>query len=41
VDVAASVRSYPLQKDMDMQGRIYYTLEKLSCIIIVRTHIVV
>jgi hypothetical protein len=24
-----------------MQGRIYYVLEKLSCIIIVRTHIVV
>ena len=33
MDDATSVRSYPLQDDMDIQGRIYYVLEKLSCII--------
>jgi hypothetical protein len=35
MDISASVCSYPLQDDMDLQGRIYYVLEKLICIIIV------
>jgi hypothetical protein len=41
MDVSASVRLYPLQKDMDIQGCICYILEKLSCDFIVRTHNVV
>ena len=41
MDISASVRSYPLQDDMDMQGHIYHILEKSSYFIIVRTHIVV
>jgi hypothetical protein len=36
MDISANDRSYPLQDDMDIQGRIFYVLEKLSCIIIVR-----
>jgi hypothetical protein len=38
MDVSASVRSYPLQDDMVMQGHLYYVLEKLSCNIIIRMH---
>jgi hypothetical protein len=37
MDVATRVRSYPLLDDVDFKGCIYYSLEKLSCNIIVRT----
>jgi hypothetical protein len=39
MDVATSVRSYPLQEDEDIQGCTFNTLEKLSCKLIVRTHL--
>jgi hypothetical protein len=39
MDVPASVRSYQLQHDTDVQGYIYHILEKLSCNLIVRTHL--
>jgi hypothetical protein len=39
MDVSASVRSYQLQQDMDIQGCLYYILEKLSYNLIVRTHL--
>jgi hypothetical protein len=39
MDVSASVRSYQLQHDMDVQGCIYHILEKSSCNLIVRTHL--
>jgi hypothetical protein len=35
MDDAASDCSYPLHDDVDIQGCIYYILEKLSCINIV------
>jgi hypothetical protein len=34
-----SDRSYPQQDEMDSQGCTYYSLEKMSCIIVVRTHV--
>jgi hypothetical protein len=39
MDVSASVCSYQLQHDMDGQGCNYHILEKLSCNLIVRTHL--
>jgi hypothetical protein len=39
MDVSESVRSYQLHHDMDIQGCIYHILEKLSCNLIVRTHL--
>ena len=39
MDVATSVCSYPMQDDEDIQGCTFTILEKLSCKLIVRTHL--
>jgi hypothetical protein len=39
MDDATSIRSYPLLDDVDFKGCTYSSLEKLSCNLIVRTHL--
>jgi hypothetical protein len=39
MDVATSVCSYPMQGDEDIQGCTFTILEKLSCKLIVQTHL--
>jgi hypothetical protein len=41
MDISASARSYQLQDGMDYQGCIYYALDKLYSIDVVRTLMVV